>query len=482
MGESDQIVVDRITVDLVDPALYTPLPTASDVLHRPDQVAEAATVLTPSGAVLTAMESLLPTRLSGTGLIDALAACDRLRALVDAKQVELLAELRDRDSDGTQFLQDEVGCALHLAPGTAHERLQSASELTGRLWDTFELMRGGYLSAVHARILAAACADLPDAIVAKVQAQVLKRAPGQTPGEFRASVRRAIAKHDAKSQAEKHRQAAEQRHVRKEHVDDGMGWLNLFAPTDGIETVWTAVNAWGQRTSRDDTRTADQRRADALVEICAAALAMPGVPVEHGLRPTVNVTLAASTLAGQDDQPGYVNGEPVPADVARRMANQPGARYHYWPVDQAGRLLDQTCPQTPNAAHAPSTSTGPVIDSSLITDRYQPTTAITRHVITRDQHCVMPGCRRRAHTCELDHRTPWPDGPTSVTNLEPLCTRHHDLKHHARWTLTRTPDGTYHWTSATRHHYHYRPPELPVPQPEPPKQTGPDPNDQPPPY
>jgi hypothetical protein len=165
------------------------------------------------------------------------------------------------------------------------------------LWDTFELLRDGHLSYLHARILADATDDLPDPIVAKVQAQVLKRAPGQTPGEFRAAVRRAVAKHDAKSQNERHRAAAAQRHVRREQVEDGMGWLTLFAPADGIETVWTAVNAWGTKTSREDQRTADQRRADALVEICTAALALPGLPTEHGLRPSVNVTLAASTLA-----------------------------------------------------------------------------------------------------------------------------------------------------------------------------------------
>jgi hypothetical protein len=93
----------------------------------------------------------------------------------------------------------------------------------------------------------------------------------------------------------------------------------------------------------------------------------------------------------------------------------------------------------------------------------------------------MPGCRRKAHRCQLDHRTPWPEGATSAENLEPLCKRHHDLKHHAGWTLTRTPDGHYHWTSATRHHYRYRPPELPVPAP-PAETAGPDPDDEPPPF
>ncbi|WAX56936.1 13E12 repeat family protein [Jatrophihabitans cynanchi] len=291
MGESDQIVVDRITVDLVDPAQCTPLPTASDVLHRPDQAAGAASVLYPSGAVLTAVESLLPGRLSDTGLIDALTACDRLRALVDAKQSELLAELAHRDPDGEQFLREEAALALHLAPATTQDRLDTAAELTSRLWDTFDLLRSGHLSAVHARILATATVDLPDPVAAKVQAQVLRRAPGQTPGEFRAAVRRAVAKHHAKSQNEKHRAAAAQRHVRREQVEDGMGWLTLFAPADGIETVWTAVNAWGTKTSREDQRAADQRRADALVEICTAALALPGLPAEHGLRPSVNVTL-----------------------------------------------------------------------------------------------------------------------------------------------------------------------------------------------
>jgi Domain of unknown function (DUF222) len=215
MGESDQVVIDGITVELVDPALCTPMPTSSDVLHRPDSVAQAACVLPPSGELLTAVQSLLPGRLSDAGLIDALEACDRLRALVEAKQAELLAELAGRDPDGEKFLRDEAALALKLAPATTHGRLAVAEALTSRLWDTYGLLRDGHLPYVHARILADATDDLPDEIVAKVQAQVLKRAPGQTPGEFRAAVHRAIARHDAKTQAEKHRDAARQRHVRK---------------------------------------------------------------------------------------------------------------------------------------------------------------------------------------------------------------------------------------------------------------------------
>jgi hypothetical protein len=82
--------------------------------------------------------------------------------------------------------------------------LETASELTGRLWDTFALVRDGRLPVGHARHLASACRDLTEEVTAKVQEQVLVRACSQTPGEFKAAVRRAIAKHDGQDLNERH--------------------------------------------------------------------------------------------------------------------------------------------------------------------------------------------------------------------------------------------------------------------------------------
>jgi hypothetical protein len=50
----------------------------------------------------------------------------------------------------------------------------------------------------------------------------------------------------------------------------------------------------------------------------------------------------------------------------------------------------------------------------------------------------MPGCRRRADLCDLDHTTPWPTGPTTASNLGPLCRRHHNQKTRRRWHLANT--------------------------------------------
>jgi hypothetical protein len=51
--------------------------------------------------------------------------------------------------------------------------------------------------------------------------------------------------------------------------------------------------------------------------------------------------------------------------------------------------------------------------------------------------CQSPGCMVPAERCDIDHRTPWPNGPTRGDNLGPLCRRHHTYKGH----------GILHWTT-----------------------------------
>jgi hypothetical protein len=465
----EQDRVDGAVLDPLDPADYAVLPEPAVVRERADEAMAAAAILRPGVDVFDALCRVFAGELSDTGLVDALVVVDRLKAHLDARQAELLTELAARDPDGQEFLQDELGCALRLAPGTAAARVEVARQLTGRLRVTGERIRAGRISWVHGRILATACHDLTDGVTGTVQQRVLRRAERQTPGEFAASVRRAIAALDARDQAERHRAAVEKRHVSIEHVQDGMSWINLFLPRDGAEIVWTAIGARAVRTDATDDRTADQRRADAIVEIAQAALANPELVSQHGLRPTVTITLAATTMAGLDEQPGLIGGEPIPADLARRFARHPDARHYYQLVNDAGQVLDRCAVATGRSGRRRrpegADPSAPDPTDPLRTDSYTPTTTIARHVITRDQHCVVPGCRRKAQHCELDHRVPWPAGDTSAANLQPLCARHHKMKHESSWQVRRDEDGTYNWRSPTRHTYHYRPPEQPAPQP-----------------
>lgn len=68
-------------------------------------------------------------------------------------------------------------------------------------------------------------------------------------------------------------------------------------------------------------------------------------------------------------------------------------------------------------------------------------------VIQRDANCVFPGCHRDSRACDLDHINPYDTGgPTTPTNLAPLCRTHHRAKTHGNYRYRRDPDGSYQWT------------------------------------
>jgi hypothetical protein len=68
---------------------------------------------------------------------------------------------------------------------------------------------------------------------------------------------------------------------------------------------------------------------------------------------------------------------------------------------------------------------------------------LKRFLRARDRHCVFPGCHRPV--CDIDHRIPWPLGPTSPENTQLLCRHHHRAKQ-ALFTVELTDDGDYRWT------------------------------------
>ena len=73
---------------------------------------------------------------------------------------------------------------------------------------------------------------------------------------------------------------------------------------------------------------------------------------------------------------------------------------------------------------------------------------------------MFPFCTRRARRADLDHRVPWPDGPTSSANLAPLCRTHHRMKTFAGWTYepaATTEHGVptaFTWTSPSGDRFH----------------------------
>lgn len=83
-----------------------------------------------------------------------------------------------------------------------------------------------------------------------------------------------------------------------------------------------------------------------------------------------------------------------------------------------------------------------------MTDTYQRTAAIDRHLRARDRRCRWPGCVVPAVRCEVDHTVDWAlGGTTDVANLAHLCQRHHSQKQFTRWRVRQRTGGVLEWTS-----------------------------------
>ena len=428
--------------------IQAPPLAVAEILDAPDQAAAMLVAERPGPDALAALSMLDPATLTRAGRVDALVAIERHLAWLAGEQQRVLASLAEDAPPAdpvermeASWVREDVACALRLSAVTADHRLAVAQTLTGKLPATLTALRAGAITYLHAMSLADAVHALDAAATSRVEERVLSRARQQTLAQFRASVRRAVAAAAPARLDELREQAMAERRVCVSPRDDGMSELWALLPAEGAAAVMAAIDSLASVTSADDARTADQRRADALVDLGVAALHDPLLPRSRGMRPAVQVTVALSTLLGLDSQPGELAGHgPIPADVARRIAADPSGTWRRLVTDPA---------------------TGQLLDYGRRT--YRPPSDLARYVIARDRTCVFPTCNRSAHRCDLDHRLPFDaGGATCAENLAPLCRRHHAAKHRAGWRLHRQPDGSYRWASPTGHLYAAPPADYPA--------------------
>ncbi|SHH53578.1 HNH endonuclease [Jatrophihabitans endophyticus] len=375
------------------------------VVATADDLAAWAAEATPFDGFLTPFGGFDVPELSEVGRVDALVALQRLRSWIDAQEARLFAATVAADGE-KGFALDEIGCALRLSAGVVAERAHVGTELVDRLPATLAMLESGAITGRHAQALVDAVSLLDAGIATRVEQRVLSGAAEQTPAAFRRSVRRAVASCDAAGVEERHERAMIDRRVCVTPTNDGMAELWALLPADGAASLLAALNGVAGRRVAGDERTAGQRRADALVGLAAQQLTDPSLPAWQGRRPAVQVTVAATTLLGMDDEPAELDGfGPLPASIARAIAADPSGTWQRLLTDPVGQLVD--CSR-----------------------RYRPAAPLAEFVMARDRTCRFPRCPRPARRTELDHQIPWEDGGTTTAdNLECLCSRHHHLKH-----------------------------------------------------
>jgi len=357
-------------------------------------------------------------------LVSVVQFWERVASSAAAAQLAAIAELARRrprswldDSPGhtdagdplspevSEFAVDEIAAALRLSRPAAGTRLHVAVELS-RLPAVASALTDGRVDVPKVRAVVDAVAGLDEEVAAAVADQVMPRAAAQTVGQLRASLSRAVLAVDPAAAATKHQRAVASRQVTLEPGRDGMAHLWALLPADAAVAVYGRVDALARQQPADD-RAMDARRADALV----AAVLGESRPSTS----TVHVTVPAETALGLADEPGELAGHgPVPGSLARRLAgNGTWRKLTSDPATGVVRELGRTA--------------------------YPPSAALADLVRARDVTCRFPGCRQPARRCDLDHVTPWPQGPTTADNLAALCRHHHRLKHQTSWTVRAGP-------------------------------------------
>ena len=377
--------------------------------------------------------------LSPDGCLDELADIEVRLAALQAEQVQVLAALAARPPAVSRpgcvdknWVREQVACILGCSADYAGMRLAHATALA-RLPGAIGLLARRQVTAGYLRLLAERTASLDEAIALAVAERVLPRAAQQSYPGFRASVARAVLALAPQTDAARRVENVASRRVRFKPWDLGVTAMWTLLPDETAAAIHASIHALATQVDPADERTRDQREADALAQLILTTGTDAGpLRRELGLRPTIAVSVALSTLLGCDQQPGEIAGlGPIPAALARRLAGDPTGTWRRLVTDPRGRLID----------YGRTT--------------YRPPTALAEHITARDRTCRFPGCTRRATTCQIDHRTAWADGgQTNAANLPSLCPRHHHLKDETTWTSHPDNDGGTEWIDPHgRRHY-----------------------------
>jgi hypothetical protein len=349
------------------------------------------------------------------------------RAMLDAVLVEQVAAFDARAAaryDGQTSTQAWLRSRLRLG-GDAAALVRVARQLAG-LPQVAKTFAAGEISLEHASAIAQLASTVGAGAVADYQPALLELARAAEPAKLRiacAHLRQLLDPGADQDEAARQRRA---RYLAAARTVDGMVHLQgLLDPATG-ETVLTALAAAMPVPAAYEDRTAGQRRADALGDLCRQFLAGGQASRGGGLPPQVNVTVSLATLRQQQqcqphppglgDVPVLAGGQPVTAETARRVACDAGVI----PV-----VLGADSEPLDIGRHSRVVPAG-----------------LRRALHLRDGGCRFAGCDRPAGWCDAHHIRHWADGgETSLANLVLLCAHHHTLIHEG-WRLSGDPAGT----------------------------------------
>ena len=381
--------------------------------------------------------------LSDDELADVLRLAYRIELAVTTLQARVVGEVDARGVPTTQGHRSAAGWVrslLLMDPQPARELAEQAAALTGQPV-LQQAVLDGQVDLRQAAVIAATVAAVPDDLasldvglaetdrIARQAESVLIDLAGRLPAYQLRRAGERILTHVAPHLGE---QAEETALARQEARARRARGFSMSLPVDGLVRLSGVLGVEDAATVQaalhplctpipDDTRSATQRRADALVDVCRLALRTGQLPDDGGEPPQVNITVPYDPITRTLGVATTDTGQRLPAATARRLACD--ARILPVVLGGDGQILD--------AGRTRRSATG----------------TMRRALHIRDGGCAFPDCDRPARWTDAHHIVAWIEGgPTDLDNLVLLCRRHHRVIHDpdAGWQIRlgadRRPD------------------------------------------
>ncbi|MFN8156784.1 MAG: HNH endonuclease signature motif containing protein [Candidatus Nanopelagicales bacterium] len=455
------------------------------VLERLRAVADAPVTVDTVAALAADLAVVDESLLGAEDRLIVLRATDRLSAWSQARAATALATYvgpHVGDAQHDRHMRLEVRIARSVSDTAAGNDIANARALAEHAAPVRDLWSRGEISYRHVAAVLDRTDGLDIELATMVVDAIVDRLPRTPATRVRQRVTRTIARLAPKAAAEKARAA--RKHdvgVSFRSLPDGLGQVTAILPVEAARAVVehndTAADAFldHQRGCADCAEAIpaeigparahafltalglDSRgnplpeTADGAVDLDSNPGADPAVEDEdaaqdarrgsatrrgragRGKRPgrasrrrgELQVVIDFATLMGLAENPGLLNGQPIPSEIARELVGECGSMR---------RIITD-----PLTAH--------MLDYGRRVYLPEPLKVLTG---ARDGTCRTPCCGQPATRSQYDHVIPFPIGPSDPANGQTACKRDHDSKTHGDIVFTsHDADGSATWR--TRH-------------------------------
>ncbi|CAB5078362.1 MAG: DUF222 domain-containing protein [Actinobacteria bacterium] len=413
--------------------------------------------------------------IDGDALVDVRGLLDALTARVALAEAAFVsAGLHELDGAGS------MATWLRHRSGLTDADARRASRRAERLARWRSLGDAWVRGDIAGPVIDAAVAIIPDRHVERFSLhdeETVRALDGLSTHESRMALRHWVEWADAELEAEAARlglgsalEELPQRSLFLSRTLDDVAVLDGRFDADSAAVIEAALRVAERADDEGETRLAAERRADALVALCAfyldnhqrhgdAGRQRPNVSVVIDLPTMWSLSLRGAGIRTREELDSYLERHRA-GPIERAWFVESFTNVFGTATTLDGRVLSAAMSRVFTCDSVMSrliTAGGRVLNHGRSVREF--TSSQRQAVFVRDQGCRYPGCTAGPRSCDIHHVIAWElGGQSDLQNAVALCRHHHGVIHRPGWSTQLDEEGEFRVLKATGEELASRPP------------------------